>query len=294
MEREGIRRGIYILPNLFTTANLFCGFFSMTCTLSGEYLVAAWVLFLAGVFDFLDGRVARLTKTNSEFGLEYDSLSDITSFGIAPALLLYKWNLFHFGRLGWAIAFIFFACGALRLARFNVQSSNVEKKHFQGLPIPAAAACPVGYVILHHHIFGPEPSTSYFLPLLTLVTGLLMVSKVPYHSFKVLDKGKRAQFFTLVIVIGVIAVIASAPQIMLFVFAMGYASIGVIRSILNSPKHIASFADLLSHYFHFNASDLDETDDEDESPKRTSLKVVGFKKIKKAGAKEAHYESENH
>lgn len=275
MKKEDIKKGIYILPNLFTTANIFCGFFAIIRTINGDYLVASWVLFLAGLFDFLDGRVARLTKTHSEFGLEYDSLSDLTSFGIAPAILLYKWALFNFGRFGWAAAFLFFACGALRLARYNVQAGDVERKNFQGLPIPAGAACIVSYVIFHYHVFGPGPTESYFILFLTFVVALLMVSNIPYTSFKVLDKGRRANFFLLVIVVGVIFLIASAPQILLFAFAMTYAAAGIVIEVVKSPRKIAGFSDFMARYFHVHPKDLGmEPDDKNEKP---SLKVVGMK-----------------
>src|SRR5436190_13776896 len=160
MRREGIRRGIYLLPNIITTASLFCGFVSIVSSIKGDHVQAAWMILLAGVFDGLDGRVARLTRTHSDFGVEYDSLCDLASFGLAPAILVYTWTLYHFKQFGWAAAFLFFACGALRLARFNVQMDDVEKKHFQGLPIPLAAYVLSSYVIFHHRWKGDIDVTS--------------------------------------------------------------------------------------------------------------------------------------
>lgn len=276
MKRESLKKGIYLLPNFFTTANLFCGFFSMIRTLNGDYLVAAWILFLAGLFDFLDGRVARLTKTSSRFGLEYDSLSDITSFGIAPALLMYKWSLFNFGRLGWAVAFLFFACGALRLARFNVQSASVEKKDFQGLPIPTAAACPTSYVILHHHYYGGGTTESYFVLVLTLVVALLMVSRIPYRSLKMIDQNPRVHFILLVLLVGIVGLLAAAPQIMLFVAAMGYMLLGIAEQILKSPQKIYGFAELLKRTFYEVPRDKRRV--KKMIREQALLKVVGMKR----------------
>lgn len=276
MKRESLKKGIYLLPNIFTTANLFCGFFSMIRTLNGDYLVAAWMIFLAGLFDFLDGRVARLTKTSSRFGLEYDSLSDITSFGIAPALLMYTWSLFNFGRLGWAVAFLFFACGALRLARFNVQSSSVEKKDFQGLPIPTAAACPASYVILHQHFYGGGTTASYFVLVLTFAVAVLMVSRIPYRSLKMIDQNPRVHFILLVLLVGIVGLLAAAPQIMLFVAAMGYMLLGIAEQILKSPQKIYGFAELLKRTFYEVPRDKRRV--KKMIKEQAMLKVVGMKR----------------
>jgi len=280
MKREGIKKGIYILPNLFTTANLFCGFFAIVRAIHGDFLTAAWMILLGGLFDFLDGRVARLTKTQSEFGLEYDSLVDLTSFGLAPAILMYTWALSPFKQFGWAAAFLFFACGALRLARFNVQAGDVEKKSFQGLPIPAAAYCLASYVILHHHLFGPGTSESYVLLFLTFFLALLMVSNVPYRSFKTIDLHRKANFFFLVLLVGGLFVIASSPPVMLFIVSLGYVVMGVIEGIIRSPKQIRSFADFMTHYFQAHPKDLAEelVRKEEQEKEEPPLSIVELKK----------------
>ncbi|MBI4411684.1 MAG: CDP-diacylglycerol--serine O-phosphatidyltransferase [Deltaproteobacteria bacterium] len=271
MKRDGIKKGIYILPNLFTTANLFCGFFSIIRAINGDFLTSAWMILFAGVFDFLDGRVARLTRTQSRFGLEYDSLVDLASFGLAPAVLMYTWTLFDFSRFGWSAAFLFFACGALRLARFNVQAANVEKKSFQGLPIPAAAYCLASYIILYNHLFGTGRAESYAMVLMTFVLALLMVSNVSYRSFKGLDFNRRASFFYLVLMVAVLFVIASEPAVMIFVFSAGYVVLGITEEIIHSPRKVRNFADFVAHYFH-------TPDGEEEAEaKRRTLKVIGIK-----------------
>lgn len=263
MKQEGIKKGIYILPNLFTTANLFCGYFSIILTLQGEFVKAAWILVLAGLFDFLDGRVARLTNTSSEFGLQYDSFSDLTSFGLASSLLMYNYFLVDFGRFGAAACFLFFACGALRLARFNVQATNVEKKNFQGIPIPSAAGCLISYVIFHdHYLTGKGPFQGVLVLLLTFLLALLMVSNVPYKSFKVKSRNAQAPFFGLVIAIAVIFIISAAPELMLFAIGITYLMSGIVMEIIRSPRKIAGFADFMKRYFQFDT----------HSPKRKNRK----------------------
>lgn len=282
MKRDGLKQGIRILPNLLTTANMFCGFFAIIQVLNENFILASWVLFLGGIFDFLDGRVARLTRTESEFGLEYDSLSDLTSFCLAPALLMYHWTLHEFGHLGWAVAFLFFACGALRLARFNVQAATVEKKHFQGLPTPPAAACPVSYVILHHHLFGEGVTKSYLILFLMTIVALLMVSNISYRSLKVIDMRSKANFFFLVIVIGTVVVIAAAPQVMLFVVAIAYASSGVLIELSRSGRRIRSFNDFLMRFFHAHSDEL--TLEERPNRKKSPLKMVSVAKSDQEGS----------
>jgi CDP-diacylglycerol---serine O-phosphatidyltransferase len=141
MRRAKLKKGVFILPNLCTIGSLFCGFYSVIMSLKVDFERAAWAIVLAGLFDFLDGQVARLTKSQSEFGVQLDSLVDAGSFGFAPSVLIYTWSLYQFERIGWIGAFVFFACGVLRLARFNVQAGNVERTDFQGLPIPSGAEC---------------------------------------------------------------------------------------------------------------------------------------------------------
>src|SRR3989338_7782861 len=211
-EREGIKKGIYLLPNLCTTANLFCGFYSVVSSLKGEFVTAAWAILLAGIFDFLDGRIARLTHASSEFGIEYDSLVDLASFGLAPGILVYTWALQEFDRIGWLAAFLFFACGALRLARFNVQIDTVEKRYFQGLPIPVAAYVIATFVIFYDYLYGIPPLKSWLALFLTVVLALLMVSTLRYYSFKQIDFKGRWSFFALVIIVGIFFLIATEPK----------------------------------------------------------------------------------
>ncbi|MFO1463753.1 MAG: CDP-diacylglycerol--serine O-phosphatidyltransferase [bacterium] len=236
LKRVGIRKGIYILPNMITTASLFCGFVSIVNSIKGDHLLAAWMILLAGVFDGLDGRVARLTRTHSDFGIEYDSLCDLASFGLAPAILAFTWTLNHFHQIGWAAAFLFFACGAMRLARFNVQVSDVEKKHFQGLPIPIAAYVVASYVIFHHRWKGDVDVSSVLLLVLTLGLALLMVSNVPYRSFKKIDFKRRESFFALVFLACVLFVVASAPNEMIFFFSLAYVASGLVEEAFQLSK----------------------------------------------------------
>jgi len=230
--RSGIKKGIYILPSLFTTASLFCGFFSIIRSITGDYVAAAWAIMFAGVFDGLDGRVARLTKSETEFGIEYDSLVDLASFGLAPAILIFTWCLHDFHRFGWAAAFLFFACGALRLARFNVQHSNVEKRFFQGLPIPCAAYMLASFVILSTQMAWSVSKISYFVLPLTIGLALLMVSNIRYRSFKNIDFSKPQSFLFLVAAAIIIFVIASAPQETMFFASSAYVLMGLVDEVL--------------------------------------------------------------
>lgn len=231
MKRTGIRRGIYLLPNLITTASLFCGFLSIISSIQTDYIRAAWLILLAGIFDGLDGRVARLTRTHSDFGIEYDSLCDLTSFGLAPSILAYTWTLHHFRQMGWAAAFLFFTCGALRLARYNVQIDDVEKKHFQGLPIPTAAYVVASYVIFHFRWRGGGEVSS--MPLLILMVGLalLMVSNIKYFSFKKLDFRRKESFFVLVAIAIALFIVASAPSETIFLFSLFYVALGIANHL---------------------------------------------------------------
>lgn len=229
--REGMQRGVYLLPNLCTTASLFCGFYSVIKSLSGEFSAAAWAILLAGIFDLLDGRLARLAKAESEFGIEYDSLCDLASFGLAPGILVYTWSLYGLQKIGWLAAFIFFACGALRLARFNVQHDDVEMDFFQGLPIPIAAYVVATYVIFHHHLFVFPPEGSAVVAGMTILLGLLMVSTIRYRSMKVVDLRSRNSFFMLVLLVFVIFVVAMRPEVMMFVMTVGYVASGLVEEL---------------------------------------------------------------
>ncbi|MBI4124898.1 MAG: CDP-diacylglycerol--serine O-phosphatidyltransferase [Deltaproteobacteria bacterium] len=235
--RGGIKKGIYILPNLCTTASLFCGFFAVIKVLHGNFVTAAWAILLAGLFDLFDGQLARLTKAGSQFGIEYDSLVDLASFGLAPSLLLYMWALRDFNRLGWIVAFLFFACGALRLARFNVQAEAEESHYFQGLPIPMSAYMAATTVIFYDRLFDGLPEKN--LPILGLTVGLalLMVSTVRYRNARELDIRRRLSFFVLVGGAGAIAFIAWKPSIMMWVVSLGYVAGGPIEEVVYLLRH---------------------------------------------------------
>lgn len=236
IRREGIKKGVYILPNLFTTASLFCGFYAVIHSLQADYVSAAWAIIIAGFFDFLDGRVARLTHAESEFGIEYDSLVDLASFGLAPAVLMYTWGLNGFNRIGWLAAFLFFACGALRLARFNVQANSVEKNWFQGLPIPIAAGVCSTMVIFYDYMNVSSLRSSYLVLVTTVLLSLLMVSTIPYRSFKQMHFKKKWSFFWLVLAVGVIFVIAAEPKVTIFFMALGYVMWGLVEELITLRK----------------------------------------------------------
>jgi CDP-diacylglycerol--serine O-phosphatidyltransferase len=232
-KREGIRKGIYLLPNLITTGSLFCGFLSIIHAIKGHYFFAGWMILLAGIFDLFDGRVARLTRTHSDFGIEYDSLCDLASFGLAPAILVYTWAIHDFKQIGAAAAFLFFVCAALRLARFNVQVSDVEKKHFQGLPVPMAAYTLSSFVILNHSSGNAlDPVLKFLLLALTVGLALLMVSTVPYRNFKKINFKRRQSFFVLVLLAVLLGVVTSAPREMIFIISFLYVTLGLIENAL--------------------------------------------------------------
>ena len=231
-----MRKGIYILPNLFTTGSLFAGFYSMVATMNGEYRTAAvWVL-VSSIFDGLDGKVARLTGTSSKFGVEYDSLADLVAFGVTPGLLMYSWALKPFGRLGWLAAFLFVVCGALRLARFNVQVNTVESKRFVGLPIPAAASMVSATVLLFYHFGWPSSYKKLAILILIYFLAFLMVSNVRYYSFKDAGIIRRQPFAFLVLAILLLLVIAAEPVKMLFIIFICYILSGPIGAIMAYPR----------------------------------------------------------
>jgi len=227
--REGMRRGVFLLPNLLTTASLFCGFFSVVKSLSGDFVAAAWAILFAGLFDLLDGRVARLARAESQFGIEYDSLVDLSSFGLAPGVLVYTWALQGLGKLGWLAAFVYFACGALRLARFNVQHDDVENEFFQGLPIPVAAYVIGTYVIFHHHYYVFPPDGGWSVAAITIALALLMVTTIRYRSLKTLDIRSRNPFFVLVLVVMGIFVVAIRPEVMMMTLTLAYVASGLVE-----------------------------------------------------------------
>lgn len=210
------RKGIYILPNLFTLAALFGGFYSIVMAMNGRFDMAAIGVFCAMVLDSLDGRVARMTNTQSAFGEQMDSLSDMVSFGAAPALIAYEWALKGLGRWGWMAAFVYCACAALRLARFNVNTTVVDKRYFQGLPSPAAAALVTGFIWLMTELNIDAASVAWPMFLLSLYSGLTMVSNVPFYSFKDVQMKKSVPFVVLVLIALGLAVINIHPPIVLF------------------------------------------------------------------------------
>jgi CDP-diacylglycerol--serine O-phosphatidyltransferase len=224
-----LRRGVYLLPNLVTTGGLFAGFYSVISTFAGQYERAAVMILIAHVFDGLDGRIARLTRTASRFGVEYDSLSDLVAFGVAPGILVYKWALEPWGTWGWLAASLYVTCGALRLARFNVQVESVEKRAFVGLPIPAAADMIVATVLLYY-FFGGEGATHKHIILLLLIYSLagLMVSEVPYYSFKDIHWQSRQPFWLLIAVIVAFKIVIAQPQLALFLSISFYLVSGPV------------------------------------------------------------------
>lgn len=232
MKRLPLSRGIYLLPSLCTTGNLFFGFYSIIQSIGGDFYKAALALFFAAFFDMLDGRIARLTHSETDFGLEYDSLVDLVSFGLAPGLLIDRWSLLHYGRIGWLAAFLFFACGALRLARYNVQIETVEKKRFEGLPIPAAALTLASFFLFYRGGYGPAAWRDPLALALTLLLAPLMVSRIRYRSFKGLDLKSRNAFYLLVAAVGVILVIASNPEMMLMFAALAYLTSGPLETLI--------------------------------------------------------------
>ncbi|RMG37954.1 MAG: CDP-diacylglycerol--serine O-phosphatidyltransferase [Gammaproteobacteria bacterium] len=225
-ERPKRARGIYLLPNLFTTAALFSGFYAVLASMNGAFEKAAIAIFVAMVLDGLDGRVARLTNTQTAFGAEYDSLSDMVAFGLAPALVIYQWALVDLGRLGWLAAFIYTAGAALRLARFNSAIATADKRWFTGLPSPSAAAIIAGSVWLGVDKGLSGPAVGWLALLLTVAAGLLMVSNICYHSFKQIDFRGKVPFFAIVAVMLAFAVVLVDPAPVLFLVFMGYTISG--------------------------------------------------------------------
>ncbi len=236
--RKNMSKGIYLLPNMFTTGALFAGFYAIIAAMNGRFEIAAIAIFLAGLLDGLDGRVARLTNTQSAFGAEYDSLSDMVSFGVAPALIVYLWSLVYLrdvsvfmGKLGWLAAFIYATCTALRLARFNTQIGVADKRYFQGLASPAAAAVVMGavWVCESYDIVGED--VVYAALVLTIAAGALMVSKFSYYSFKDFDLRERVPFVALLAVMLIFVFLSMETATVLFSFFFLYMLSGPIVSL---------------------------------------------------------------
>lgn len=233
------KQGFYILPNLLTTASLFCGFYGLVAVLQQDFHRAALAVVASFFFDGLDGRIARATRTTSQFGVEYDSLADLVAFGVTPAFLAFSWGLAHAGRLGWLAAFLFTACGALRLARFNVQIHRVPKGYFRGLPIPAAAALVVTMVLFSSEV-GWNPSPPTWVVLLTLYgLAFLMVSNVPYQSFKDMELVREKPFRALVSCVLLLVVILLNPPVTLFLLALAYALSGPVELLKTKKKRVS-------------------------------------------------------
>ena len=224
-------RGIYLLPNLFTTAGLFAGFFAIISAVEAHFANAAIAIFIAMIMDGLDGRVARMTHTESDFGAEYDSMADMVSFGLAPALLIHQWALTSFGKIGWLAAFVFTAGAALRLARFNTQVGIADKRYFQGLASPAAAALIAGLVWLGVDLGWEGADKKVIAALVSFSAGVLMVSNVRYHSFKQFDLRGKVPFIVLVAVMLVFAVIYLHPPVVLFSIFFVYAVSGPVLTL---------------------------------------------------------------
>jgi len=238
--KQATRRGVYLIPNLFTTGNLFSGFYGIVAVFNAEYVMAAIAILIAMVFDTLDGKAARSTGTTSRFGVEYDSLADLVSFGVAPGLLIYSWALSAYGRIGWVAAFLFVVCGALRLARYNVQTVSRENLDFVGLPIPAAASMIATTVLLDYHILrlGKEVKPILIL-VITYVLAFLMVSNIRYRSLKNFRLWSRKPFHVLVSTVLILILFVAAPQPMLFaVFAL-YVLWGIVEKPVVALAHRA-------------------------------------------------------
>lgn len=266
------RKGIYVLPNLFTLAALFGGFYAVVMSINGRFDLAAIGVFCAMVLDSLDGRVARLTHTQSAFGEQMDSLADMVSFGAAPALIAYEWALKPLGRWGWIAAFVYCACAALRLARFNVNTTVVDKRYFQGLPSPSAAALVTGFIWLTNEMISAHREVpwfrsfiewfagsgiaradlAWFMFAVTLFAGLTMVTNIPYYSFKDIGGKRSVPFVWIISLVLLIALINIEPPTMLFLIFVGYALSGYVLYAWRKSK---------GEYVSIVATSTDEPDE---------------------------------
>jgi CDP-diacylglycerol---serine O-phosphatidyltransferase len=229
--RQRLSRGLFILPTLFTVGNLFCGYLSVWCSIRGTFETAAILIIAAAVLDMLDGRIARLTNSASRFGEEYDSLADLVSFGVAPAVLAYSWGLADFHRLGWMASFLFVVCGSMRLARFNIQTRVVDKKFFIGLPIPAAAGTIAALVLATPERLVERVWMAGLL-VLTVILSYLMISTLRYRSFKDLDLKRRRRAWILPVIALVFAVVAYRPAATMLVIALVFAASGPVTKLV--------------------------------------------------------------
>lgn len=235
------RAGIYLLPNLFTTSALFAGFYGIVAAINGRFEAAAIAILVAMVFDGMDGRIARMTNTQSDFGAQYDSLADMVSFGVAPALVMYEWALHSLGKLGFVVAFMYAAGAALRLARFNTQVGVADKRYFQGLPSPSAAAL-VGALVWFGDYIGARESGLMMAAAMfvTVATALLMVSNMRYYSFKEFDLHGRVPFVTVLAVVMGFVLISIEPASVLLIMFGGYAVSGVFETLKQRRKRRAA------------------------------------------------------
>jgi len=242
-----MRKGIYLLPNLITLSSMFAGFYSIVASFNSDYERAAWAILVASVFDVLDGWVARMTHTATRFGIEIDSLSDAISFGVAPGVLVYSWSLQSFGKIGWLAAFFLVACAALRLARFNVQMGSEEKKHFTGLPSPAAALMIATTVLAYQEFIERRNALQstwlsymigldYWVLALTFVVAGLMVSNITYHGIKEANLKERRPFGLLVGIVAFLGIVAYHPALVLFLISLAYVVLGIGEALFKLLK----------------------------------------------------------
>ncbi len=244
--RRGTRKDIFFLPSIFTTASLFAGFYAIVKAMNGNFEAATIALFIAMVLDGIDGRVARWTHTESEFGAQYDSIVDMVSFGLAPALIMYQWALSSMGKLGWLVAFVYSAGAGMRLARFNARDDSLDKHNFCGLPSPAAAALVAGFIWVLDSRGLPGKEISILALILTLAAGVLMVSNVRYRSFKDFNARKRIPFMAMLVIPLVFVLIYLDPPQVLFGAALIYGASGPVLSLIDyfrsdkSKNHSAS------------------------------------------------------
>jgi len=229
--RMKMRKGIYILPNLLTTGNLLCGFWAIISVFQEQFYYAAVAILLASVFDAFDGKVAKLSRATSKFGMQYDSLADLVSFGIAPALLAFSWALRPYGKFGWLAAFTFVACGAIRLARYNVMASSGETKYFKGVPIPVAAAMIALTILLYLRLIETNWVKDIVILVMIYVLAFLMVSNIRYFSFKELGLAKRKPISSFVFVVLSLIVIVMEPVVVLSAFVLFYVLSGPVSMV---------------------------------------------------------------
>ena len=246
---RGVARatGIYLLPNLLTSGALFCGFYSIIAGMQGDFYSASVAILVAMIFDGMDGRVARLTHTTSAFGAQYDSLSDMVSFGLAPALLTFNWALTDLGKVGWVAAFIYAACAALRLARFNAQLGTTDSTYFTGLASPAAAVTAAGLVWMGNTHGWTGPMLDWVHALMLTALGFLMIARFPYYSFKVASFDRRVPFVRMLLVVGMLGVIALDPPAVIWLLSVVYALSGPFQHLRQTQPGSGGEQDAIQH-----------------------------------------------